>query len=319
MELGKLGKLGKTHSAFDGILKLSCPSKAANRFYKRKNKQAKRRRYKKFTRQQKVSIKTIKSIATKVAKRLDKKKVFNNWIMNTLGTYSATTRLLTALRPIPSGTIVHHLMANQTSIGDPAFPDFRIPRKTIVDPLVLAPDLDSPARLLIHQRESDTVYIKSITFRGQLKLPSGGVGSDKVRFGLWKTKVLGAETPTLGRLNNSIAAKAQRPAGANGYTETDDEIREDVKSQKLLKMKQWSFKNTEGDDVYKDFVVRHVFKKPLRVDYDEDDFQGSYPRRNLLWFSFTATGLNDDPTTPGASSGYSPHVGMSCQINYFEK
>lgn len=289
----------------------------------RKNRRTYRRSRKNM--RKKTSKLADKRINTLVEKRMKeiavkecKKSVFKNWTFNTLGTYSAVTRLITAERPIPSGTIVHHLLANQTNIGSLDFPDFRIQRQPIAAVEIQNPDFDDPQALLLHSRKGCVVLLKSVTFRGRLRLPPDGYGSDKVRLGLWECKVP-ADTPTLARLNNSVYGPAQRPAGTVGFIETDAEKRLSVKTQKLLKMKQWSLRNLhDEDDRIVPFTMVHKFKRPQKIMYNEDDMSGSYPRNKFYWFCFTATGRNDDPTTPGAASGYSPHVCCSVSLNYEE-
>lgn len=290
----------------------------------RKNFARRRKARKRMWKKKKTSRLADKRINTLVEKRMKeiavkecKKKVFKNWVFNTLGSYSATTRLITAERAIPSGTIGHYLLANQTNIGSLDFPDFRIQRQPIAAVEIQNPDFDDPLALLIHHRKSDTIYLSSIVFRGQLRLPSGGTGSDQVRLGLWQAR-LPAETPTLGRLNNSVYLGAQRPAGAVGYIETEQDKRESVKSQRLLKMKQWKLTNYEDDDRVVPFVFKHHFKRPVKIVYDDNDMSGSYPRNRFFWFAFTASGRNDDATNSGAASGYSPHVCCSVQLNYTE-
>ena len=289
--------------------------------FRRRRKNGKRMFKKKRSRLADKRINTLVEKRMKeIAQKECKKKVFKNWTFNTLGEYSAITRLITNERPIASGSVVHHILANQTNIGGAGFPDLRVQRQPLVDPTIQNPDFDDPQALLLHHRKSDTIWLKSIIFRGRLRLPPDGYGSDKVRLGLWKTKLLGAETPTLARLNNSIYGSAQRPAGAVGYIETEQDKRESVKTQKLLKMRQWSLRNLhDEDDRIVPFTFKHVFKRPEKIVYNDDDMSGSYPRNKLFWFCFTATGVNDDATNSGAASGYSPHVACSIQLNYTEK
>lgn len=280
---------------------------AASRYYRRRNVQAKKRQRRKFTRQQKVSIKTIKSIATNVAKRLDRKKSFKNWMYKTIGTYfdtpAARGKIMTtygiANRPTPY----------MIGAGD-GNEDLHIERQHSLEEA--GPDL---VEVLLHKRKSDNIYCTGVQCKGVFLLPAA-MGFEYIRFTLVEARVTQNHPPTATDLAQLIHSDLCMPA-YTGFIEPIAEDRAIRKNSRVVFQKTWAVKNlNQVSPDRRPFNVNVKLKNKL-IRYADEDTDGVLPLNRFYWAAFTCWGRHDD--NQGQPTGSSPEVCCNLVLRYHEK
>lgn len=281
---------------------------AARRYYSRRNAQARRKAGRSYRRKKKVSIKTIKKIATSVASRLDKKKSFKNWQYSTLGTYFNSD--VAKGRPLSYLGIANRPQPYLIGLGS-AGTDITVAR-------LLAEEVggDDLVQTLTHVRKSNKIYVTGITVKGMFSLNQQS-GWEKVVWQLLEVKVPYRSTPTSTELGNLVNVDKFQPPGT-GFIKPEQEQRELDKNTRVIARRVVGLYNLNCQtELGKSFVFNHTFKKPKLICYADDDEHGSYPLNRYFWHSFSCLGRHDSNT--GIPGALSPMVCANVIMRYHEK
>lgn len=273
--------------------------------------QAKKRQRRKYTRQQKVSIKTIKTIARTEAARLDKKKVFQNWNRKTQGSYTnGLGANLSEGKPVTSLGIsnrpTHHYIGTGASAYDINFPRLHTQEQA-------GPDLLDE---LLHHRKSNKVYIDALQVKGLLRCPPG-MDWEMVKFVLVECKISQKTVPTLSELGALVNDSIVVPPRSGYIKDSLSEIALD-KNTRVVYSKTWTVTNPHGiDELMRPYDFTCRFKKPKLMQYSDDDAEGQLPLNRFFWYGWICYGFKDDGN--GHASGDSPQVTGNVIVRYHEK
>lgn len=291
---------------------------AAGRYYRRRNMQAKKRQRRKFTRQQKVSIKTIKTIAKREAAKLDRKDRFHNWNFKSIGEYSDdvskmgvpvedqgnTGYISLTNRPTPymigAGTGVRDINVNRQQAAEVAGDDL--------------------VHLLLHKRKTLKIYCTGITVKGVVVL-SDASSYETMYWGLCEVKVPFNTEPTQTQLLGLIETDRLTPTGL-GYIKTDQTERMLLKNTRVLARKKVRLSNPNAaGSIQREFSFTVNFKKPKLIRYSDQDDDGEVPLNRFFWHGFFCQGLGDtvNQGQPPVASAASPMVCCNSILRYHEK
>lgn len=280
---------------------------AARRYYRRRNMQASRAARRRYHRKKKVSIAQVKRVATRVAKRLDKKKMFQNWQYRTLGTYTDTVTnkgvpllaLGIANRPAP------YFIATGSTTDDFNFAQIHTDETP--------QGSNDPLQLLLHQRKSMKIYIDAIQIKGKLTLP-GGMGYERIKWSLMEVKVPSHLLTNPTEYAVLINTDSMLPSGT-GFIQPRPERQ--LKTDRVLSSRSWHVRTDGVTDSAKYFSHTVKFKKPKLVEFNAADLRGRFPLNRFFWHGFICNGRWDD--AGGSASTNSPLVTCNIVVRYHEK
>lgn len=280
---------------------------AASRYYRRRNLQAKKRQFRKFTRQQKVSIKTIKTIAKREAAKLDKKKIFKNWCHRVLGTYFDSD--VAVGRPLSALGIANRPTPFLIGAGDGAN-DLWIERVHSLEEA--GPD---PVETLQYKRKSSKIYCTKINVKGVFLLPLN-MGYEYIRWTCVEVKIPLRAQPNATDLATMINTDLCTSARSGFITPTQEERalknKDHVVARKTFRVSN-PMNQVEMSKTF-DFSVN---LKNKMIEYSDEDVDGTLPLNRFYWHAFTCWGRHDsNQGVPGASA---PQVTANVVLSYHEK
>lgn len=301
-------------------------SSAKRSYSRRRNVQAKRSRFRKFVRQQKVSIKTIKTIAKREAAKLDKKLPFKNQVQTVFGDWHDD----------PSDPAMYgrpaqwdQLTLNPTTYKILTLEQGLSPQDELCVPsmrTIAVSGQNNPLQDRLNRRMSDKIYVKGFTITGRIKLPIN-CPQEYIQLNLFEVKTAAShqsQVDTEAEYDAMIREDAIPPiTGFQRINMQEDPLFR--KTQRLLVNKVIKLENREAATSFvKQFSVKYFFKKPQMVQYMETDFDGYNPLNRFYWVSFRCSGIHDSvaenqgsyTVTPTQSS---PEIISTLRVFYTDK
>lgn len=255
-----------------------------------------------------MSTKNVVKIATRVAKRLDKKKAFQNWQYSTSGTYFNSD--VAVGRPLSTIGISNR--------PDPFFFGMGSGNRDVVVPRQHADEQagEDLIQTLTHLRKSNRIYVDGITIKGVFLCPAT-MGQETVRLTICEVKIPFREQATATALGALYNASVVVPEGS-GFIKPSETDRATDKNTRIISQRSWKLSNLNAQvQKYVPFVHNVRFKKPKLIEYADDQTSGELPLNRYFWAAMSAYGWHD--SNAGIATGASPSYVANAVMRYHEK